>query len=1356
MVERDAIRDRPRAEKLALATKQQGEIEAFRAGEPAVPVRPAREAQVVAVEVPPAGPTLAGPTVPPAGPTVPPATSILPQPPPIKPTKLGENVIGLRTIEPGLVRSEVVGNWVKRMLNYPLKKIGVKPAFIEADPMANAALNERARVRVAIESNANVVGTEAEARISKAFKLNKQGRVNSLAGIDPEVPGSPTIQDIAARLPNYKASLTAEQLAALKATKEALEPYGALLKEVGVDVAQRPDVIEGGFYLPRGRAALEGVDEPVKVSGGRRGGAKKGFERPALFSSQAEGINSGYEYAPIGETLTSYAFDAGSRATDAHVANYFKALTDDTGRLLGETPKMRMLRQNPQIAKAVEALNANLTKLKNNIGALTKRQMDVIDLWQKDPDMGDIDTLLDGLETMRGGKPPVTLPELQALKAQTIEEIKALRPEYKLAMRRAQVSPRDQGVIILPALQGVTFPNEIANAANTILKSEGPTVGALAPAVNLANALNNLYRGLRATLDNSALGIQGLLGLYGQPKAYAEALKVNIKAWGRGGDKVMGKFLTEFDDIATRNGRLNSSGWSKSGLHLGGATSEFQLGGGQGIGEKIADLPGVRQANRAFGFTGDSLRLTWADNELVRLLRERSLDEIQISGDLDRIANVANVMTGWAKGKTFASVGDLVLFAPRFFQSRLETVAKAAMGLRPGATIDQEIARNALLKMIGFGTMVTVGANMAQGQDTDFRPIVDGKRNPKFMRVKFGSNYYSLFGTWDSLMGIFVNTATGKPLAAFRSVSSGVVSGAWDIITGKDYNRNPVRDTPEHFAKWILGNLVPFGVGQLPQGIGQIAEGELVAGGVQIASQLVGIKSYPEEDWGTNQRRLGLPLSPDPALYSTENPIYNTKLFYNDTLAKLGKINLDEVVGNKDYPASVQSIAGTKKLLPTFHALPNQKPTEINADLSKGDTYEQFFQQWQERQKLLNDPEKLKEFDKRNPNAEKGNMTQRQYVLLEQYHNIKEKKRQAQFLKENPELGINLRTEWLKSHPKENAQLAIWGQAKLLTQAAYDEAKKLIKELDIPDNALPDLTLPPELSVKGYVQYQEAVDKFSANSAEVKLLLAKDEELRKFLGREVVDTPVELLELNVQYRKQDEEYDALPTTGADRANYLAQNEDYRKDRRRREAYQKGLTDQVENYVAYYELPIKGYRQERFLIDNPDFAQAAGLKIPGKAPPSEQYDILLEKADKTPEDFVRMEAYKLFVPDKHIENYVAYKAVEGTSGYEDDWWMMEHPDFYKEVYLGILGKPRKDYRKVPTRQVFALYQRYQGLPLGKARAEFRARHPDLEAWGRLAGLWQAPVPTPTPKPTPKPTPTPIPTRRSMPTLEPIKR
>jgi len=424
------------------------------------------------------------------------------------------------------------------------------------------------------------------------------------------------------------------------------------------------------------------------------------------------------------------------------------------------------------------------------------------------------------------------------------DELESWSRQWDEAIEASEKIPEGFAEINLSGLQRRWFPIELANAANNVIRGEGRLIGeGFQPALWIA-AYNRLIRGMNSTLDNSATGLQGLLGLANDPRAYFGALKVNVQAWGRGGDKALGRFIQQFDDQANKVGRINSEAWATLGLRIGGANiGEFMLGQGQ---RGLANLPGVRHANRAFGFFGDTLRLEWADDMLLNeLSMGRTLSQIRASGDLDRIAEIANNMTGYSRNRAGGSLGELVLFAPRFLQSRLETVARAGMGLRPGATLDQRIARRSILKMIGFTTMLTISINEMQGHDTDFRPWVDGHPNPNFNRTRFGNRDFALMGTWDSLAKAMMLTATGRPDLALRNLSSPLIRQIWDLSTGKTAIGERTHDTTEQFIYYMLKAVSPFFAQEIPEAGMALAKGDVVTGGVTLVGEVLGMKSGP-------------------------------------------------------------------------------------------------------------------------------------------------------------------------------------------------------------------------------------------------------------------------------------------------------------------------------------------------------------------------------------------------------------------------------------------------------------------------------------------------------------------------------
>ena len=821
-------------------------------------------------------PPQAAPPEPPKPPTYKvPDEPIDPVPPPPSPEN---NVIGLRPIQPGLSRMERVWN-----------AVAPRVRGIPDDPIANPALKERARVRPIIESQSNVMSATNAERIRAAFQVDKKGRVSSLTGIDPAVPGAPTIADIAARLPSYTDNLTPIQMRAMTALRDDLARWRGLLDETKVELRSRADVMDGGFYVPRGGAAEEGFEAPLKVGTGFGGrGGRKGFERGAVFESQAEGIEKGFEYAPLGDALKGYMRDAGLRATDQHVVNYFKFIRDETGTLLGETPKMRMLNESPQIAKEMDALRADVARLRGVRGSLTDKQNAVIDdfLYGTYDEIEDFSDALGEITVQRGKFKGQDLREVTQALSDAQARLKQLRPAYRREMQRLMQTPREQGSIGLSGLQGVTFDDAIANAANKVLKREGATRGADTQFFDLMKAVNQLGRGVMLTLDNSAPGIQGLLSAYRSPKNFLKALWVNLRAWAD--PNVLSSYMALFDANRGRAaGRLGLQDWAQRGLHFGGVQSEFMIGQ-PGRFEFLGKAPGLREANRAFGYFGDGLRINLADDFLKDEMRAgKTLQQMIEGGDIERIATIVNNMTGWSSRRFGGGLGELVELAPRFMQSRLETVTRAAAGTvrgvatvatlgkvpKVGATLEQRIARRSILQMISVATMLTVAANELRGKETDLNPIArtkDGKiiKNPNFMKVRdVAGRDWSLLGAWDSLAGLAIGlgggVAQGNPGAlvdALRTQGSTSIRDAFDLMTGRDFNYNPTRDNIPNFLIWLVTSHMPISGSSAIQ---DVREGEplesTISGGV---GDLAGLKSSPltATERGEGQASGGSPV----------------------------------------------------------------------------------------------------------------------------------------------------------------------------------------------------------------------------------------------------------------------------------------------------------------------------------------------------------------------------------------------------------------------------------------------------------------------------------------------------------------
>lgn len=642
-----------------------------------------------------------------------------------------------------------------------------------------------------------------------------------------------------------------------------------------------------------------------------------------------------------------------------------------------------------------------------------------------------------------------------------------------------------------------------------------------------------------------------------------------------------------------------------------------------------------------------------------------------------------------------------MFFAPRYTIGRI-------LSPRHLISANPRIRAEAWKDLVTF--VAGVGGLVLLGKALDLWDVELDPHSAEYMSIRIGETRIDPWGGYRQYLVFLTRIVTGTGLSSVtgaeydvnplmaathfvRGKAAPLFSILMDFWTGKTFVGEEV--DVSNMKQW-LERMSPFAIWDIYEAY---MEDPGRAVGIAIPAILgAGVQTYTG-DWVDNWPKLGLPKYPENLTYGQDEPVYDVKDFWSDTASQFRDVDPATLTVEKGYPPHIRAIAEAYNIiLPQLDDLPNEKLIHLNADPDIGITFDQFYQMWRDREKIVasGDLKALQEFDadERTRNANSGNFSQSQFALLVKYHSFTDKKKQSEWLEgldeaERNSITTNPRIAWLKAHPEDNAKLAVWGQAKIYSMEAYRLLVKEIGELDIPYNAIFEQTLPPSGSVENYFKYLELGEEFGWNSAEVRLLVAQDDDLRKWLGREEITTPSESLEISVKWREMDDKYDALKTT-EDRKAFLEGNVEYAEDRRRRDAYYAGFAEElIDTYAEYY----MEYADKPLAPKDVDEDWFVGM--------SEQYDAL--KTDEEREAFL----------EENSRFAVARREYE-VGWYEDDWFLMEHPEFYRAC-LELKDWKERDFSKVPSRQVFADYLNYLDEDAGIDRLRFRHYHPELERW-----------------------------------------
>lgn len=359
-------------------------------------------------------------------------------------------------------------------------------------------------------------------------------------------------------------------------------------------------------------------------------------------------------------------------------------------------------------------------------------------------------TLAVWLSEMKAEAPHLTRRDLRRLYLESFERFERERRQFlqesrmrgvdRSAVKAGQPTPtstQEYQRIINERLDAQTA----ARRARTELARSYRDLGAgrTIRALRTARDVWNLTRSLITSLDLSAAGRQGKMGLVTHPKAFIRGFGRQFKALStKQFERMVSEMQLDPDYRYAQRFKLELTS-------LAGTEEVFQS-------ELAGKIPWVKQSQQAYDTMLDTLRFGWFKAQLAKYRAANiNLEDPDLKEGFIRDTNLINAFTGRGGGKFLQKHGQtlsVAFFSPKFWASRLKVLS---MPLDPrmyglGKTAYSAQARkDAWLTLFGFYGLMTFQAALAVAlggvasfdpEDPDF---VFNPDSADFMKVRFGN-----------------------------------------------------------------------------------------------------------------------------------------------------------------------------------------------------------------------------------------------------------------------------------------------------------------------------------------------------------------------------------------------------------------------------------------------------------------------------------------------------------------------------------------------------------------------------------------------------------------------------------------
>jgi hypothetical protein len=872
-------------------------------------------------------------------------------------------------------------------------------------------------------------------------------------------PINGTLLDIVQRSQLY--DLTTEQKTFLKNFEARNNELLAYINDgYGTDVGQYVTDNLEGQYLPN----IDSSDEALKrFEGHDRRAIATGRAKTRFYNSAAERMKADSTFKPILDVQKLIEGMDGFKAGAAGGQAFKTALG-------GKTKEDVMKETHPELYDKMQALKKKLSSLQGSIGTLDRKLAKVIDRFRNSPmedvDLTDLSYDLDPF-IERGQRLGLNKKDIQNMISEVKADIAELRKSWEVANLKPYVFVQD-GIYRYFNQDMIPYIKEILKTTDSWL----------------VNMMQNL-RGTAFSGDLSPIiGVQTPLGALFDPLGSLQFAGSELKKMSKEGD-ILRTFtvkglVKEINDDPYAWGEF----FTLLGKSPSGTPQEF-------AGGFLRFIPGFGQFNEAtFTFVIHQMKALWVrqTNSLIKHgVPEIEAKVIAMRNTTEVYPVIDSALMGYspARAKIINSLVTSISFMYKpaeMITDSIDGIAQMAMLKKPSPRQQLAVERMVILSASCMATSV-ISAFMnakANGKDDDetWQAILDviNPNSSDFCAIIVNNNFrIPIGGPYRAIVkALFPQEVEGVPIPVpFGGVGgflwnrlSPAIGAVRDLVANKDYYGKQIITGTSTIEKIIRG--IEYGLESvLPLTLGTIIEdirkGETANLWEDIMSQFAGFNLNERNKSARTTKdiinKLGNEIVNQDSYNLSDDPndIYTTAKAYTDIKAKLKYTDGKNITTKNGYSDAAVSAYQAIVIEQTTDYLSNTPVYQINTNSKAGDTIVQYYAQWQEREELIASgvsEDELKDFDSQYPDAYKGNISKAQYDLLLEYSELTNDKDRDAFLIKHPEIATSAREQYLTTNVKENAILALWGQADLYTYEAYQQMVELKTELGIPDNAV--------------------------------------------------------------------------------------------------------------------------------------------------------------------------------------------------------------------------------------------------------------------------------------------------------------